>query len=87
MSVISPIGESRYTNESIPTHYVASNIGCNLRQYESFDSEILMILDTYTSISLLSADESTNFNYVEVTLPNKTILNGYIHSSVIAPLG
>ena len=86
MSVISIEGEKRYTNGCLPSHYVSSDIGCNLRQYGSFDAPVIAILDTYTSLTVLSRDESTGFNYVEVNLDDGTALNGYVHSSVICSL-
>ncbi len=86
MSVISIEGEKRYTNGCLQSHYVSSDIGCNLRQYGSFDAPVIAILDTYTSLTVLSRDESTGFNYVEVNLDDGTALNGYVHSSVICSL-
>ena len=82
-SVISPVGYNRYTNGCAPTHYVSSDIGCNMRLYASTDAPVITILDTDTLLTVLSYDSSTGFNYVEVTLYNGTILNGYVHSSVI----
>lgn len=64
------------------TKYVVSDIGCNLRaQPVQDDSNVLYILDTYTPVNIIHAEN--DFYYCSVYV-NQNLVYGYIHSSVLS---
>ncbi len=83
-SVIRIKGENEYNYSCKVSHYVSSEIGCNLRLEPYFDDRnIIMILDTYTELTVLDYADN-GFAYCEISFSNDTTLNGYVHMSVIS---
>lgn len=67
-----------YTNYK----YVSSDIGCKLRSQPNMnDSNVMYILDTYTPVNIISAEQ--DFYYCSVYV-NQQQVYGYIHSSVLS---
>ena len=67
-----------YTNYK----YVSSDIGCKFRSQPNMnDSNVMYILDTYTPVNIISAEQ--DFYYCSVYV-NQQQVYGYIHSSVLS---
>lgn len=67
-----------YTNYK----YVSSDIGCKFRSQPNMnDSNVMYILDTYTPVNIISAEQ--DFYYCSVYV-NQNLVYGYIHSSVLS---
>lgn len=83
-SVLSKYGENTYSYSCYPTHTVISEIGCNIREYASLDSDIITVLDTGTYVTVLYCEN--DFSYCEVVLDSGAVINGFIASYLLESL-
>lgn len=83
-SVVSKYGENTYSYSCYPTHIVSSEIGCNIRESASLDSDIITVLDTGTYVTVLYCEN--DFSYCEVVLDSGAVINGFIASYLLESL-
>ncbi len=83
ISELPPSGDA-YTECARANYYVSSDCGVNLRARGDYDGDILCILDTWQSLSVLTSPNELGFVYVEFTFGDGVIHNGYVHIDHIA---
>lgn len=85
ISTISPAGHDIYNYGCAVNYYVSSEIGCKLHSVPKLDDKnVITILDSNTQLTMLS--QGLEFSYCEIVTSNNSVLNGYIHNSVISPI-
>lgn len=81
-SLLAENGQDTYYSGCRASHYVWSGVGVRLRAGDSLSAPTLYILDDYTEITILSHG-ANGFVYAEVYLDDGSVLNGYIHDSLV----
>ena len=78
ISELPPSGDA-YTECARANYYVSSDCGVNLRARGDYDGDIICILDTWQSLSVLTSPNELGFVYVEFTFGDGVVHNGYVH--------
>lgn len=81
-SLLAENGQDTYYSGCRASHYVRSGVGVRLKAGDSLSAPTLYILDDYTEISILSYGNN-GYVYAEIYLDDGSVLNGYIHDSLV----